>query len=1272
MRTFNDGFLEAIVNADSIDIRFTIEVQWDEAGTELVYFLSHSDSGSPMGATTIHSIHSISSVSQSLNNRYAIAEIGSLNFMLADVGDAITTELASRFGADLTAVKKKCTVYMGTKDLAWADYEPVDTWFIDDIDHTGPGYQFRASDVQRLLRQKIFTPDKSRLSASMTATQTHIPLTLALSSTKFPAITHDSSYTYNPSVSVGYLQIDDEIIAHDGTFFNHGTDGPSLSVISGGRGALGTVAATHTTDASADEDKGKEVTEVIYIEGKVVDITHLVMTGQNVANTATIPDHWNAGIDTAFIDSTNFTSINTELASRRLRFIGEEEQDAKQFIEQQCLRFYGLFQTVTSQGKLKLQRYERTIDETSPVAYIGDNNLIDIGNLSQRAQDVINVYSINYNWDYLGERTTRNLAFLDSSSYNANGKLIKNETFEFRGVHTALHSDNDIRNFIYQTRELYSNPPFRTQIKVNNSLLGLEVGDVVNVQTSVRKDYVTGVTTLNRPFMVMRRNIDLNRGEVSLELIGTGLKAEAILDPGAVGSVGELTDAFLTGTGTDLESLAEVTSGTVTTDLTLTGTTDITAAASIWYIDSNLVIPNGVTLTLENNVQLRVTGEIVVQNGGKIDAKGNGRAGVAYGGGSVTAGYFGTTKAGVGEQQAPTAYWYSNLNFGVIKRLPDPSPVVGQVQAIPFFNIRNETGTLTGLPSDLRGTPGGPGGASLGDLGGDGGDGGNSGAGFITISRGFTIEATGIVDLSGDNGTAGDEPTLSYPGGSTKAYAGGGGGGCPGGWLCIIDGDFSAPTSDQVTANRGAEINSTPRTHNKTGFAALDMAAAAFRVQYVPANKTIADTGETGIRQLATPSGLTLQSGIDYTKAHEDGTVTEYMFATWTKLNDSAVEYYQLRAKRTADADYIIQAIVPQDEAANGALIAGEHGVNYSVQIRAYGAGVKSSDWSSAATHTVNGGAAAPSDVTAFQVSQNGALVNFFWKLIADANRDGYIIRYGPVGVTWENATPLLEEGRGTRVTSAYVPNGTWDFLIKAINLQRIVSDNAARSSLTVLGLLDIISQVEHAPTWDGTLNGYWKHYNGKLVPQDQNAASTYGYEMFDEVVPNPVATSTYTTDEQDGLVDALMRISGSIDSELAQGTTGIANPALQVDYRGEGGSYDGFEDWETGEVEARYAKFQIENDNTLGVALISGLTTILDAREREEKDTNFTVAPGGTAVTFDQEFRLTPYIEVDVIGGGGLIAESAGDATTGFTFHIYNSGGSSVGGTGKWRATGI
>lgn len=1492
MRTFNPAFEDALINADSVDVRFTIEVQWDDAGTELVYFLSHADSGAPTGATTIHSIHSISSTSQALNNRYAIAEIGALHFALADVGDAITTELSSRFSSDITPVKKKCTVYMGSKDLDWADYEPVDTWFIDDVDHTGPGYNFRASDVQRLLRQKIFTPDKSRLSAAMTATQTHIPLTLALSSTKFPAVDHDSNYTFNPSASVGYVKIDDEIVAHDGTFFNHGTDGPSLGVVT--RGALNTRAAAHTTDASADEDNGKEVVEIIYIEGNVVDVIHLVMTGENVSGADTIPDHWNAGMDTAFVDSASFTSINSELADRRLRFIGEKEQDAKQFIEQQCMRFYGLFQTVTSQGKLKLHRYERTIAEASPAAYIDDDtNLTDIGLLSQRSQDIINFYDINYNWDYLGERHTRGLKFLDSSSYNANGSLIKKESFEFRGVHTALHSDNDIRNFIYQTRELYSNAPFRTQVKANRKLLGVEVGDVVNVETQVRKDYVSGVTTLNRSFLVNRRIVDLNSGEVSLELVGSSLKTKAILDPGAAGSTGELTTAFLTGTGTNLESLPEVSNGTITTDLTLTGTSDINAAGSIWYLDGNLVVPTGVTLTLGVNVQLRVTGQIDIQAGATITGKGGGHAGIAAGGATVS-GYFGTSRAGVSAEYRD--------DFGTVYFPADADvPVVpGKVNAVPFFNLVNTDGVLTGLPGDLRGTPGGPGGGN--DAGtASGGAGGASGTGFVTISRGMSISPTANIDLSGDDGTQGDTFTDTdskgtYGGGSITLRAGSGAGGLPGVWLVVVDGDYTAPTFERFTADRGAApdynlaVGVEPGPYDG-GFEAASFAAVAARVQYVPAQKSVADTGETGIRQLSTVTGVSATSGESTLLIHDNGNVQERVKVSWSQVNDSAVAGYQVQAKRSADPDWITVAITdgvddlvayfdvedgtqydirvralpdernvvvsdwsttlqhtavgasdltaisapanvsvtsglatilvlsdnstvnrmkvtwdasadplwtateiefkkdadstwqthqvvessnvtetfipaeagvlydvrlrhlsrtrpnssytstthtvttvsaitaPANVSVNSGtaqlktlsdgsiiermlvtwdasgdqywtatevefkkasdsawdsagliqssnvtqiFIEGEGGTDYDIRLRHLSNAKPASSYTTVSGHTLVGEDQPPSDVTNFKASQNGELVNFTYDLIGDADRNGYIIRFGVSGISWEDATPLTEETKGTKITSAYVPPGAWDFLIKAIDRSKNVSTNAARTSLTVVNGFDIVSEVDHEPGWKtGTVSGYWVHYTGKLVPLSQNTANTDG--VFSQVVRNPVATSTYTSDEQDGSVQARMRIWANIDSVLASGETGIANPQLSVDYRDDGGSYDGFEDWTIEQVTARYAKFKITNDNANdGVAIIRGLKTVVDAQERKESAKNVTVAPGGTAITFDDQFRQTPFISVFPEGGGGLIADSAGDSSTGFTFHLYDSSGTSAGGTGKWVAEGI
>lgn len=1294
MRTFNSAFQQAVVTSDPIDVRFTIEVQWDDAGTELVYFLSHSDSGSPVGATTIHSIHSISSTSQSLNNRYAIAEIGSLNFTLADVGDAITTELASRFSADKTAVKKKCTVYMGTKDLDWTDYEPVDTWFIDDVEHTGPGYKFRASDVQRLIRHKIMAPDKTRLSASMTATQGHMPVTLALSSTKFPPVVHDANWAFNPSTTVAYSRVDDEIIAHDGTLFNHGTDGPSFTVIE--RGALNTRAAAHNTDDNADSDKGKEVEEVIYLEDEAVDLIHLALTGEDVSGSFTIPDHWNAGVDTAFMDSTSFSNINAELADRRYSFIGEKDVEAKQFVEQQCMRFYGMFQTVTSKGELKLNRNARTLEESAVVSEVKDISLTSISDIVQRSQDIVNVYSINYNYDYLSERFTRNLTWIDSDSINANGGLVKNETFEFRGVRTALHTDNDIRNFTYQNRELQSNPPYKTTVKGDRRHLGVEVGDVINVITAIRKDYVSGSTTLSRPFLVTRRNMDLGSGEMTFEVIGTGLAATAVLDPDAAGSTGELNNSWLTGTGTDLETHANVTDGTLTGDVTLTGGSDLNDPGSIWNLEGNLVVPTGTTLTLEGNVQLRVTGNIDIQNGGSFIAKANGHSGGVFGGGSISAGYFGSSKAGAGETQAPSPQWHADPSSGVvINWQTERSPFVGQVQSVPFFNIRNTNGELTGLPSDLRGTPGGPGGAMGTPASGNGGDGGAGGAGVITISRGFSIGANATVDLSGAAGTAGATDTVTTSSGNITFYAGGGGGGCPGGWLCIIDGDFSGPTSDQITADRGDCPFASPRSDNQTGFDSKDMAAAALRVQYVPAQKAVEDTGETAARQLAAVSGVSLSEEKLY--ALTDGTIEEKAVITWSALNDSAVEGYQVQAKRSTDPDWITQALTNgQDDIT--AEISVEGGVQYDVRVRAFGDAVTPSAWSDTFQFTPAGKGANPSDVLWFTIDGN----TLRWGAVTDADLAGYKIRYR-IGDnrTWSGASPI-HNGLLTASphTPSTLPAGLITLMIKAVDRSGNESTTAA---VIVKNIGDpeisniVLTQDEHGDGFTGTISG--GTVNGSTgdleadsttqfysdSTEDQFYSSDVDSQFYpDNVYEEMVYTFDIVPDEADeGAAMTLeYTITGETDIEFRNPfpfPMYSGNDSLPMYTDDADPMYTENEDWQgyAGPISASHDLYQFRTTTAGGSTqgVISELKINIDAEDIVEKFNDVEIASGGTRLSITKTYRQILNVTYGLQDDGGTaiaVKTVDKDPSSGPLVNCKDSSNSSVAGLVDAQIRGI
>src|SRR5690606_7858740 len=92
------------------------------------------------------------------------------------------------------------------------------------------------------------------------------------------------------------------------------------------------------------------------------------------------------------------------------------------------------------------------------------------------------------------------------------------------------------------------------------------------------------------------------------------------------------------------------------------------------------------------------------------------------------------------------------------------------------------------------------------------------------------------------------------------------------------------------------------------------------------------------------------------------------------------------------------------------AYIIGEGGTNYDIRLRHLSRTRPNSSYTTISGHTLVGETAPPSDVTNFRVSQNGEIINFFHHLISDADREGYLYRYGPSDVTWENAIPLNTE----------------------------------------------------------------------------------------------------------------------------------------------------------------------------------------------------------------------------------------------------------------------
>ena len=201
-----------------------------------------------------------------------------------------------------------------------------------------------------------------------------------------------------------------------------------------------------------------------------------------------------------------------------------------------------------------------------------------------------------------------------------------------------------------------------------------------------------------------------------------------------------------------------------------------------------------------------------------------------------------------------------------------------------------------------------------------------------------------------------------------------------------------------------------------------------------------------------------------------------------------------------------------------------------------------------------------------------------------------------------------------------------------------------------VTSTFDAIFTGQQAPRWPGTLSGLVRHHTGVLVPESQNLADGDDWATFDSFVPNPVAEAIYQAPEVDVGFDDTVRVFADLQSALGPGeTSGLADPAFEIDHRLDGAAYDGFEPWSLGNVTARFVTSRIVLDTAKGVAKVTGFAPTVDLKERGEAAGSVPIAPGGTLIAFARRFHLTPMVAVSADGGSASIATKAAVTTTGF-----------------------
>lgn len=643
-----------------------------------------------------------------------------------------------------------------------------------------------------------------------------------------------------------------------------------------------------------------------------------------------LPEHWHVGMQPERVRITDFLEIGLDLwnpaddtAGFTVRFEGLAAQDGKRMLEREIYLLLGAYSPIYSDGTIGLRRLPAMVSDASPTAILTEREIKSISPLQHDYSSLHNVIRVTWGFDIGVDRYTRDTLFIDGQSVSIHGKAPLIE-YQFRGLHSGIHTENMIRVRLDTVRDAYSYPPQRTSVVCLSSLNRFEMGDVFRLQVKNVRDFAGNTANIDRSFVILRRVIDFTTGDISFELFGSTLRPDA--QPPSTEAPSPLPDAYYTAQGVALSTLVGMTGNSVNAGThTIAGNASMLAAGAVVFHNADLVIPSGATINISANVQLRVRGFITMN--GVINGNGGGRAGVVDPGGALTSpiignpGFIGNSRGWDGIDApvaAPKFETFNTIAAGFTR---------AKYEAWPPINLESVGNTLIGIPDDLRGTGGGPGGRGINHSSGFtavGGPGVAGGAGLAIVCRGISFGVSASITL---NGTDAATTTIVGTAGLVDFYPGAGGAGGPGACLMLMDGNtiLFPNAAGRFTARSGTvpvqglplpsrSYDVVPRFADGPYFfgrkasgyqdesiiSNVDFSIAALKIQYVPST------------QVATPDQNTLPSPLtDLTIAPGAGFNT--VRATLPPANTfDLVEYYAAISNNRAGAVLIAKGRISE------------------------------------------------------------------------------------------------------------------------------------------------------------------------------------------------------------------------------------------------------------------------------------------------------------------------------------------------------------------------
>ncbi len=428
---------------------------------------------------------------------------------------------------------------------------------------------------------------------------------------------------------------------------------------------------------------------------------------------------------------------------------------------------------------------------------------------------------------------------------------------------------------------------------------------------------------------------------------------------------------------------------------------------------------------------------------------------------------------------------------------------------------------------------------------------------------------------------------------------------------------------------------------------------------------------------VAAPTGLALASGTDVLAVLGDGTVQTRLRATWTPPADAFVlsgGSIEIQVKKSADEIWSVAMVLPGD-ASVAYLLDVEDGVAYDLRLRAKNRMGASSSWAVVTGHVVLGKSQPPPDVPWIQAQVSGNVVTSRWGGVSVVDLGGYRMRAAPKGsFDWATALDVSSAEAGTLLATADLTPGEWTLGIKALDTSGNESVHATTCDITVVtSNWSIASQAQH-PAWPGAATGVIKDpLTGLLIPQSQSTLEDIT-EITGTWATNPVESAVYVSPEIDTGSERSMRVFADMAGLVSPGSAqSVADSDLHLEVRSreEGGEYGAWARWLVGDITGRYVQFRATWNPALCPLALQAFTNLVDAPTRIEEG-EIVVPAGGMPVSFSAPFASTPNVEL--VNASGLVRFPvySSPSASGFDIHVYDVTETSVGGTARYKATGV